>query len=43
MLAKIAPTLDEVMHVKGCPLQENELWALLRQIISEMHMLSGKF
>ena len=43
MLAKIAPSINEVMMVKGCPLEENELWAIFRKIIFGLHSSEGEF
>jgi len=42
MLARISPTLDEILQVKGCPLEEDELWTILRKIILEFNQTSGR-
>ena len=43
MLVKISPTLDEILQVRGCPLEEDELWTLLRKIITDLHQtIQGK-
>ena len=43
MYADIAANLDEVMQVRGCPLNEDELWAILRKLITILHEATGVY